>query len=273
MIFRRKQYEKGPINLEDYIPLMHYPAFEGFSTESDVLDIAGECPATNTVTHSVAELFWSLGPIFTMKTLLHACPRLTVFKFVCPDGRRHNGMMWDVAHQPLVCPRDLIKALLEKHRPTLEVLHLDFRYYYHLGDLEFQLDLQETGEGPDDYIYPSLRDFERLSHMTIEFEKLAKFDDLPASLTSLKLQYCQFADLDATYLQNLAQLKEIWCPIIERVDIIGYELTNEGIASIREHMISLGLPFHVTTDGRHLSFKKVGYQLQVDSLKKELGYT
>jgi hypothetical protein len=109
--------------------------------------------------------------------------------------------------------------------------------------------------------------------MTIEFEKLAKFDDLPASLTSLKLQCCQFADLDATYLQNLAQLKEIWCPIIERVDIIGYELTNEGIARIREHMTSLGLPFHVTTDGRRLSFKKVGYQLQIDSLKKELGYT
>ncbi|CAN9092719.1 unnamed protein product [Alternaria alternata] len=156
-----------------------------------------------------------------MKALLYACPRLTVFKLIIPDGRRHDCMMWDVAYQPLVCPRDMVKALLENHRRILETLHLDFRYYYDLGDPGFQQDLWETGVGPDDYICPSFRDFEHLSHLTIEFEKLAKLGDLPVSLKLLKLQRCQFADLDATYLQDLARLKETWCPVIEHVENSG----------------------------------------------------
>ena len=242
---------------------MHYPAFERFTTESDVSDIAGECPATNTVTHTVAELFWSLGPLSIMKALLYACPRLTVFKLILPDGRRHDCMMWDVAYQPLVCPRDLVKALLENHRRTLETLHLDFRYYYDLGDPIFRQDLWETGVGPDDYICPSFRDFEHLSHLTIEFEKLAKLGDLPSSLKLLKLQRCQFADLDATYLQDLARLKEIWCPVIEHVEVSGHEVTDHAFVRIREHAIFLDLPLHVSTDGRHLLFQNVGYHLEI----------
>ena len=242
---------------------MHYPAFERFSTESDVSDVAGERPATNTVTHTVAELFWSLGPLSIMKALLYACPRLTVFELVIPDGRRHDCMMWDVAYQPLVCPRDLVKALLENHRRTLETLHLDFRYYYDLGDPIFRQDLLETGVGPDDYIYPSFRDFEHLSRLTIEFEKLAKLGDLPLSLKLLKLQRCQFADLDATYLQDLARLKETWCPVIEHVEVSGLEVTDDAFVRIREHAIFLDLPIHVSTNGRHLLFQNVGYHLEI----------
>jgi hypothetical protein len=242
-----KQYEDGPINMEDYIPLMGYPSFEKFSTYSDADGWESEplqsgwSRSNNTLTHSTVELCWCLGPLPVMEQLLAACHGLTVFRFDIPNETRYRSA-WDVASQPVVAPRALVTALQETQKSTLETLHLDFHAYYNLSDPDFQEDLAETGEGPDDYIYPSFRAFKCLSHMTIEFEKLVKLADLPASLKLLVLQGCRFeTDLDAPYLEDLVRMKEMWCPLIESVDIRGYDPLDDGTRKVLELARSLNI--------------------------------
>jgi hypothetical protein len=250
--------------MEDYIPLMRYPSFERFSTESDLPEIVDVYPATNMLTHSAAELFWWLGPLPTMRRLLDACPRLTTFKLVIPDGGRYGGKVSeDVASQPLVGPRELVVALRETHKQKLETLHLDFRHYYDLSEEDFLVDMEQTGDEPENYVYPSFREFESLSHMTIEYEKLVKLEHLPASLKRLELQNCHTEDLSRSYLHDLVRLKEMRCPLIEQVRVTGTEYSAEGIERIREHAEALEIPVHASADGRHLGFRSVGYGLEI----------
>ncbi|KAF2182371.1 hypothetical protein K469DRAFT_636697 [Zopfia rhizophila CBS 207.26] len=261
-----KKYEDGPVDIEDYIPFMRYPSFEEFSTESDVPDILGGSRAINTLTHSTVELLWCMAALPTMSRLLDACPRLTLFEFVIPDQSRYRWQS-DVGYQPLVAPRDLVTTLLETHGHSLKTLHLDFHHFYGLSDLELREEVEDSGQRLEDcdYTYPSFRGFENLTRMTIEFEKLVKVRDLPASLESLNLYFCHFADLDKEYLSDLIRLKETWCPVIEYVTVSGWEKTNEGITTVREHARSLNAPVQVSADGRTLTFLGAGSHLQIQS--------
>ena len=145
-----------------------------------------------------------------METLLQVCPRLTVFKLIIPDGTRYRWL-WDVGYEPLVTPRDLVKALLQTHKQRLETLHLDFHDHYNLRDPEILAEVERLEDCV--YTYPSFRDFKSLTNMAIEFEKLVRFRDLPMSLEHLDLSYCHFADLDRNFLSELIQLKDKWCQI------------------------------------------------------------
>ncbi|KAI4948296.1 hypothetical protein J4E91_006291 [Alternaria rosae] len=170
-----------------------------------------------------------------MRQALDACPRLETFKLVLPDGRRHG------ASQPLVSPQDLGMALLEKHKATLKTLELHFNCYYDMRDEEFQQDMEEHGEDSFHYVYPSFRDFEMLSHITIQFEKLTDLCHLPESLEYLKLQDCDFdADLSEDCLRGMLKLKDTWCPLIEQLSLQGFNV-SEAIDMIREVARSLDL--------------------------------
>ncbi|EUC30758.1 hypothetical protein COCCADRAFT_103024 [Bipolaris zeicola 26-R-13] len=258
-----KQYEDGPLNIEDYMPLMQFPLFEKFSSESDVPNTPDGSCAVNTLTHMTAELFWCLGPLSTMKALLQTCPRLTVFKLIIPDGTRYRWL-WDVGYQPLVTPRDLVKALLQTHRQRLQTLHLDFHDHYNLRDPEILEDIERLEDFV--YTYPSFRDFESLTHMAIELEKLVRLQDLPMSLEHLDLSYCHFPDLNQASLIDLVQLKGKWCPAIKSVVVRGWETTSEGINAVREHATSLDISVHVAEDGRVLTILSGGYRLTIKSL-------
>lgn len=198
-----------------------------------------------------------------METLLQACPHLTVFKLIIPDGTRYRWL-WDVGYEPLVTPRDLVKALLQTHRQRLETLHLDFHDHYNLRHPELLAEVERLEDCV--YTYSSFRDFESLTGMAIEFEKLVRFRDLPMSLEHLDLSYCHFADLDRNFLSELIQLKDKWCPFIESVIVRGWEKTNEGINAVREHAISLGISVNVTVDKRSLTVLSGGYHLAIKSL-------
>ncbi|KAH9882990.1 hypothetical protein J1614_000356 [Plenodomus biglobosus] len=210
----QKQYEDGPVDIEDYLPLMRFPLFEKFSSESDVPNTPDGSCAVNTLTHIAAELFWCIGPLSTMEKLLQTCPHLTVFKLIIPNGTRYRWL-WDVGYKPLVGPRELVKALLQTHRQNLQTLHLDFHHHYDLSGPELREEVERLEDC--DYTYPSFRDFESLTHMAIEFEKLVKVRDLPASLEQLDLHHCHFADLDRAFLSDLIRLKDKWCPVIKSV--------------------------------------------------------
>jgi len=177
-----------------------------------------------------------------MRQALDACPRLETFKLVLPDGRRHGGMLPDdIASQPLVSPRDLGMALLEKHKATLKTLELRFNSYYDIGDTEFQQDMEEHGEDSFHYVYPSFHDFEMLSHITIQFQKLTKLCHLPESLEVLKLQDCAFdIDLSEDCLRGILKLKATWCPLIEQLSLQGFHV-SEAIDMIREVARSMDL--------------------------------
>ncbi|KAF2125382.1 hypothetical protein P153DRAFT_425802 [Dothidotthia symphoricarpi CBS 119687] len=241
-----KKYEQGPVNIKEYIHLMRYPSFKRFSTENDVPHIIGEPRAINTLTQSAVELLWCIAPLPTMRQLLDVCPRLTLFEFVVPDRARYTSML-DVGHEPLVGPQELVEALLKTHSHTLKSLRLDFHHFYDISDPDMLEELEQLGETPEDcwMTYSSMRGFENLTHMTIEFQKLVKVHKLPASLESLNLELCEFADLNKEFLDDLIQLKEKWCPVIESVTVSGLEKTNE--------------------DGRTLTFLGVGYQLRIQS--------
>src|SRR4051794_13083984 len=98
---------------------MQYPSFEKFSSESDVPATPRGSRAINTLIHTAAELLWCTRPLSTIRRLLDACPGLTRFKLIIPDGSRYRWS-WDVSYEPLVAPRELVKALLETHRQTLQ---------------------------------------------------------------------------------------------------------------------------------------------------------
>jgi hypothetical protein len=264
LIFRHKRYEDGPVNIKDYIPFLQYPSFEEFSTDSDVPDLLGNSRANNTLTPSTVELLWCIGPLPTMERLLNACSCLTLFDFVVPASSRYRSMS-DVGYDPLVAPRELVAILLETHGSTLTTLRLDFHHFYSLRDPELQEELEGQSLAHCDFTYPSLRDFENLTRMTIEFEKLVKVGDLPASLELLNLDYCHFADLDKEYLNELVRLKETWCPVIKYVTVSGWEKTNEGITTVREHARLLDVPVQVPTDERVLTFLGAANHLQIQS--------
>jgi hypothetical protein len=199
-----------------------------------------------------------------MRQLLDACPDLVMFQLVVPDISRWKWS-FDVAYQPMVAPRDLANALIETHRHVLKVLNLDFHHFYDLGDPDLQEEIEELGVSLEDceFHYPSFRNFECLSHMAIEFEKLVKVSDLPATLKSLVLNWCRFPELDREFLGEMSQVKEKWCPVIESITVSGWERINEGITAVCEHARSLDLRVHVFSDERLLKILGVGYHLQV----------
>jgi hypothetical protein len=242
---------------------MQFPSFEKFSSESDVPDTLDGLCAVNTLTHTTAELFWCIGPLTTMEKLLHACPCLTTFKLIIPDGTRYKWL-WDIGYKLLVTPRELVKTLLQTHRQNLHTLHLDFYHHYNLSDPELREEIKHLEDC--NYTYPSFRDFECLTHMAIEFEKLIKVQDLPASLELLDLYYCHFVDLDKSFLLDLFHLKSTWCPEIKSVILSGCENTNEGISAVREHARSLDISLSVTIDGSGLTILGGGYCLIIKSL-------
>ncbi|EOA81726.1 uncharacterized protein SETTUDRAFT_99548 [Exserohilum turcica Et28A] len=266
-----KQYEDGPVDIEDYIPLMQYPSFERFSSESDVPDTPHGSRATNVITHTNAELSWCIRPLSTMEKLLDACPHLTVFKLDIPSETRYRWL-WDVGYDPLVTPRDLVQALLRTHRQKLQTLYLNYGSNYNLNDPELQEEIEMSGDSVLDYpsyhifTYPSFRDFETLSRITIEFERLYQFQDLPASLEHLQIICCHFEDLNRARLSNLIRLKDKWCPVIQSVTVCDYEEINQGINIVRDHATSLGMSVRVSAYGRVLTILGAGYHLTVKNL-------
>jgi len=177
-----------------------------------------------------------------MRQALEACPRLETFKFVIPDDKRHGGMLpVDIGSQPLVTPRDLGIALLEKHKATLKTLKLHYNSYYDMRSAEFQQDMELYGQDSYHYVYPSFRDFEVLSHITMQFGKLTNLCHLPESLECLKLQDCHFdVDLSEDCLRGMLKLKDTWCPLIEQLSLQGFNV-SEVIDMMREVARSLGL--------------------------------
>ena len=227
--------------------------------------------ATKTLTHTAAELLWCSGPLPTMRRLLDACPHLTLFKLVIPDGTRYKWQ-WDVGYQPLVAPRELVEALLDTHSQSLQCLELDFHHHYDLTNPE----LREEIENLEDcvYTYPSLCGFESLSRMAIEFEKLVKVGNLPASLERLELRFCQFADLDSAFLADLVQMRDKWCPAIKAVTVSGWELGNVGITAVQERARPLELSMRVSVDGHVLQILGLGFRLKIARLPHpQFGYS
>ncbi|EDU49278.1 predicted protein [Pyrenophora tritici-repentis Pt-1C-BFP] len=216
-----KQWEDGPVDIHDYIPFMEYPSFEKFSSENDVPDTPDEPYAINTLTRTAADLAWWSGAFYTMRRLLDACPRLTAFELIIPDESRY-AWHFDRAHQPVVTPRELVKALLDTHRQNLKSLTLDFHHIYDLSDPNLQDEIEDLEDC--NYTYPSFRGFKSLSHMSIEFEKLNKASHLPASLETLNLRFCRFDDLNTALLSDLVYLKYTWCPIIRVITVTGMEV-------------------------------------------------
>ncbi|KAI8938077.1 hypothetical protein NX059_005748 [Plenodomus lindquistii] len=270
LLLSHKQYEDGPVDIDEYTPLLRHLPFERFSTENDVRDVPEGPRAINIVTPKTAELYWSMRPLASIRQLLDACPRLSVFKFIATDMKR-SVWNFDVAYDPLVTPRELIEALLLTHSQILETLHLDFHHYYDLNDPELREEIQDSGEPLEDsvLVFPSLRRFERLKHMTIEFEKLLKVRDLPLSLETLNLQFCHFEELEQDYVRDLARLKGTWCPEIKVVNVSGWERTDDsnlGILSVRDSARVLDLLVHESADGRSLMFLEVGFEFTINSL-------
>lgn len=218
----------------------------------------------NILTPSAIELWWSLGPLATMRQALDACPRLETFKLVLPDGRRHGGMLpEDIASQPLVSPQDLGMALLEKHKATLKTLELHFKCYYNMRDEVFQQNMEEHSEDSFHYVYPSFRDFEMLSYITIQFEKLTNLCHLPESLECLKLQDCYFdVDLSEDCLRGMLKLKDTWCPLIEQLSLQGFNV-SEAIDMIREVARSLDLRISESFGKGLLSFPNLWFDMEI----------
>ena len=110
--------------------------------------------------------------------------------------------------------------------------------------------------------------------MTIEFDKLVKVANLPASLEWLELRFCQFADLDTAFLANLVQMKDKWCPAIEVVTVNGWESGNVGITGVQECARSLDLSMSVSVDGHVLQILNLGFCLKIERLAPlQFGYS
>ncbi|KAI4905959.1 hypothetical protein J4E90_011034 [Alternaria incomplexa] len=120
-------------------------------------------------------------------------------------------------------------------------VELHFNSYYDMRSAEFQEDMELYGKDSYHYVYPSFRDFEVLSHITIQFEKLTNLCHLPASLKYLKLQGCHFDEnLNEDCLRGMLKLKDTWCPLIEQLHLQGFNV-SEAIGMIREVAKSLDL--------------------------------
>jgi hypothetical protein len=139
-----------------------------------------------------------------MEEILKACSHLTRFEFVVPSFSRHKSMS-DVAYDPLIGPRELATMLLATHSSTLTTIRLDYQHSYSFRDPEMRSEVWENGGNltDNDFTYQSFLGFENLKSLSVEFEKLIKARNLPASLESLELSHCHFMDLDQEYLAEL----------------------------------------------------------------------
>ena len=123
-----------------------------------------------------------------------------------------------------------------------------------MRDAWFQEDIELYGEDSLHYVYPSFRDFEMLSHITIQFDKLTNLSHLPESLKCLKLQDCYFnTELSEDCLRGMLKLKDTWCPLIEELSLQGYNLLD-AIDMIREVARSLDLRIFESHDKGLVSF-------------------
>ncbi|KAF1960131.1 hypothetical protein CC80DRAFT_590444 [Byssothecium circinans] len=262
-----KRFEDGPVNIDPYISLLQYPSFQEFTSEIHAVQGRDEFPPHNSISHSIVGLHWCIGPLETMERLIDACSGLEAFSLVIPDNDRFRRAS-DTGRLNLVTPGELVTALLaSSHRHTLTVLLLDFHHYYDLREIELEETIEESNEPLEssDYVYPSFGGFENLTRLTIEFEKLLKVSYLPASLELLKLEHCRFAELDRDRLDDLIRVKETWCPLIQYVTVVGYEMTDEGITMVSEHAEALKVPFYSSSDGRVLTFSGAGRHLRIES--------
>lgn len=199
-----------------------------------------------------------------MRRLINACCCLKSFDLAIPDlfGCRLHP---DVARSPVVAPRDLFMALLNTHGTTLETLYLDFHNYYGLDDPDIQESLEEEGERVEDcaYTYPSFHRFEKLTRLTIDFDKLVRASDLPVSLKYLNLQFCHLGEWTRDFLNDLIHLKENWCPAIEEV-IVSVEYKSDlGMEVVKEHAIALNAPFLISSDDSTMTFIGTGRHLKI----------
>jgi hypothetical protein len=146
------------------------------------------------------------------------------------------------------------------------------------------------GVQPEDsiYTYPSLRDFENVTELNIEFHRLRSLRHLPESLKHLTLVFCHFEAVDDAYLSDLYGLKDTWCPAIQTVVVSGYGKAVPGhfISQVWSDVISrkgtlaeysasacLRLEnrrFHSSEDGRSLTLLGAGYDLLMKSHEPDL---
>ncbi|KAI4909772.1 uncharacterized protein J4E92_010543 [Alternaria infectoria] len=157
---------------------------------------------------------------------------LVLYTLLCLPNLRHLRM--DTHNLP---PRGLLqgmhamRASSDAFLARLETFHF----------AEFQEDMEQHGEDSFHYVYPSFRDFEMLSHITMQFGKLTKLCHLPESLKCLKLQDCHFdVDLSEDCLRGMLKLKDTWCPLIEHLSLQGFNV-SEAIDMIREVARSVDL--------------------------------
>ncbi|KAH6628996.1 hypothetical protein C7974DRAFT_393591 [Boeremia exigua] len=263
-----KLYEDGPVDIDDFVPLVRYPSFKTFSTQSDVPNKLGGLSATNRLTHASADLRWCNRPLISIQQLINTLQNLSSFILLIPDAARYKWQ-WDVGYQPLVTPRDLVKALLRSHKDTLISLHLDFHYHYDLRDPELLQEVVDSGMGlaDCDYVYPSFGEFSRLSHITIEFEKLVNFHNLPASLQSLDLYLYSILDFTVDHLQDLVALRDRYCPMLDLVLLSFWEEIAVSIMTVRDYAGRLGLSLNVSKDKELVSFLGLEFCLRVCSPK------
>ncbi|KAI4604691.1 hypothetical protein J4E80_010957 [Alternaria sp. BMP 0032] len=171
-----------------------------------------------------------------------------------PDG---------IGSEPLVSPRDLGIALLEKQKATLKTLELHYNICYDTRSAEFQEDMEQHGEDSYHYVYPSFRDFEVLSHITIQFEKLTNLSHLPESLKCLKLQDCYYdTDLSEDCLRGMLKLKDTWCPLIEQLCLQGFNVSG-AFARIREAARSLDLRIAESLGRGRVWFPNLRFHMEI----------
>ena len=159
--------------------------------------------------------------------------------------------------------------MLERHSHTLERLRLDYYPFYDDRNPQYMhqwLRIVAISGGLQGFCYyPSFRDFEKLTHLAIEFNRIDDFSScFPASLESLTITRCDFNNLaNLGVLQDLLQLKNDACPVIDSITVSGYEETNEGLLDARERASSLGMLVQLSTDGHTLIILGVGFNMQI----------
>lgn len=56
----QKEYEKGPVNIRDYIPFLDSPSFEELTTKNDVDAVLGGFPPKNILKRSTSQFYWTV---------------------------------------------------------------------------------------------------------------------------------------------------------------------------------------------------------------------
>jgi hypothetical protein len=265
----QKDYEKGPVNIRDYIPFFDNPSFEELTTRNNVDFVTGHHLPTNTLTRSSSKFYWAIISPSTLDILLRSCTSHNMFCFVIPSHQRFHRME-DVGYYPQVFPEDFARGLLKSHGSSLTTLHVDFYHGLNFREPDTQEDLQmaEQDGTLHEWYFPSFHGFEKLSHMTIEFEKLRHLADLPVSLEELTLDRCYFFELDENYLRDLLRLKSVSCPNIRSVVLRGFEDLPTGIEAVQRLARSLDVHFFPSENRRELTlatFMRAGFSLQLQS--------